>query len=86
MDMESAAVKAILKRKKEYLIRFENSIKSHAIAEAAARKRMREELPSDDDQLESTQPQYPKRKRSKQTLVEEEIVAPKISRYSNILD
>ena len=82
--MGSAEVKAILKRKKEYLIRFERSIKSHALSEAAARKRVREELPSDDDLLESTQ-KLKRKKHVQQESIEEEIVAPKISQYGIVI-
>lgn len=91
MDMSTEPVKAILKRKKDYLIRFESQMEAWKKTELAARKRAEEELPSDDEiTLPQTQQQLKKgsqpskRKRpAKRKSIEEELVAPKLSDYGN---
>ena len=88
VDMSTEMVKAILKRKKEYLIRLESQIETWKKTEMAARKRAREEYPSDDETLPSQTQQLKKgsqqskrRKYAKRKSIEEEIVAPKLSDY-----
>jgi len=87
MDMGTPDVKSILKRKREYLMRFDRSIKALALEEQKAQKRTREEMPSYDDQLQSTQrpeqQHLPKRKKQiEQKPLKEEVLTPKISSYS----
>ena len=85
--MSTEPVKAILKRKKEYLIRLESQIEEWKKTEMAARKRAREEYPSDDEtiipqtQLKKGSQQSKRRKHAKRKSIEEEIVAPRLSDY-----
>lgn len=88
--MSVVAVKSVLKRKKEYLIRLNATIKSHGEKATEARKRAREEYPSDDESLHKSDPQKHQQKGSQQSSrqrkkhakrksVEEEIVSPRLS-------
>ena len=87
--MSTEPVKAILKRKKDYLIRLESQMEAWKKTEVAARKRAREELPSDDEtipsqsqqQLKKGSQQSKRKKQAKRKSIEEEIVAPKLSDY-----
>lgn len=96
-DSSSPQVKAILKRKKEYLSQLQISIKEVSKKEELARKRAREELPSDDE-LPTTsrnanlggstgghkRQHSGKRRKGKgrKEVVEEEIVVPRITMHS----
>ena len=87
--MSTEPVKAILKRKREYLIRLESEMEAWKKLDVAAKKRAREELPSDDDetilsqsqQLKRGSQQSKRRKLAKRRSIEEEIVTPKLSDY-----
>ena len=86
--MSTEPVKAILKRKKEYLIRLQSQMEAWKKTDVAARKRAREELPSDDETILPQTQQQPKkgtqskrRRHAKRKSIEEEIVAPKLSDY-----
>src|SRR5271167_3710809 len=87
-------VKAILKRKKEYIIKFEISVQLAKKKEEEAKKRAREEAPSDDElispkhqkQIKSSQQKQKqswkqRRKNARRKSIEEEIVAPKLTPY-----
>jgi len=93
-DSSAPQVKALLKRKREYLSQLQISIKEVSKKEELARKRAREELPSDaeDDKLPSqTAGQGGKRSREnsgrrrrsgggkRKEGIEEEIVVPRIT-------
>lgn len=88
--MSTDAVKAILKRKKDYLLRLESTIQEHKKIVAEAKKRMREDLPSDDESPQAKQQKQPKgsepsskqrRRDARRRSVEEEIVAPKVTSH-----
>jgi hypothetical protein len=93
-DTSLDCVKAIVKRKRDYLIRLEATIQASKEKEEKARKRAREEYPSDNESqpVKSSQPQQhgsqqsSKRhhKRARQKPVEEEIVAPKLAPHGII--
>ena len=89
-DRETDAVKTIEKRKREYIKRFNQVKQSAGAAEVLMRKRAREEYPSDDEtstpqrqRLNSSQSK--RAKHSKRKLIEEEIIAPKLSDNSHFL-
>jgi hypothetical protein len=87
--MSTEPVKAILKRKRDYLVRLESEMEAWKKIDVEARKRAREELPSDDDetilpqtqQLKKGSQQSKRRKLAKRRSIEEEIVTPKLSDY-----
>jgi hypothetical protein len=92
--MSTAAVKAVMRRKKDYLIRFEETIKVKGTVEALAEKRAREEYPSDDepppqkkkqkDDQQLSKSSKKRNKHAKRKSIEEEVVAPRISKNSTI--
>jgi hypothetical protein len=92
--MSTAAVKAVMRRKKDYLLRLEETLKAKENVDALATKRAREEYPSDDespsqkkkqkDNQQSSKSSKKRNKHAKRKSIEEEIVAPKISRNSTI--
>ena len=88
--MNADSVKAIQKRKREYLKRFEEDLKRSKETEELGRKRAREELPSDDEahswpNYQQNPQKKTSNKRSKyhsqQKSIEEEIVTPKITEH-----
>ena len=91
--MSTEPVKAILKEKREYLIRLESHIAAWKKTDAEAKRKAREEFPSDDETVlpQNKQQQTPKkasqqskrRRLTKRKSIEEEIVAPKLSDYGN---
>jgi hypothetical protein len=95
--MSTPSVKAVLKRKKDYLLRLEVTLKEYEKQALLAEKRAREQYPSDDDSQpkqkkqkeneqssQSSQSSKKRSKHSKRKSIEEEIVAPKISRSGSI--
>jgi hypothetical protein len=87
--MSTDPVKSILKRKREYLSRLEQEIALAKAKNAEAKKRAREEYPSDDESL-LPQPQQKqqkgsqskqRRKIARRKSIEEEIVTPKLSTW-----
>lgn len=92
--MSTPSVKAVLKRKKDYLLRLEVTLKEYEKQALLAEKRAREQYPSDDDSQpkqkkqkeneRSSQSSKKRSKHSKRKSIEEEIVAPKISRSGSI--
>ena len=75
------AINILRKNKKEYAIRFEKGLAGYKQREEEARKRARDELPSDNESSTPSQKgsQSKKHRKKKRKSIEEEIFAPKLS-------
>jgi hypothetical protein len=85
LERDNDEVQLIKKRKKEYKIKFDQSVVILRHKEDQEQKRLREFYPSDDESPKqpSSQPKK-KKKLATQKVIEEEIISPRFSKHSFI--